>query len=216
MSSWRGHLIIGAVGGLALVRGLELTHQLPVIAGVQPVFLSLGMIISSAYLALIPDIDESGSWIGQRVQLVMIVLGLALTGAVAYALRLPMQLLAVYIVAGAVAGMAAGTWLLRGIRRAAGGHRRLTHSLVVTMVLLALAGGLGATDFGGWALVPAALAWGQLLHLLGDLPTPAGVPLFYPFSKQRFGLPRPIASYGELLAVCCALLVGGMLLYISI
>jgi hypothetical protein len=56
-------------------------------------------------------------------------------------------------------------------------------------------------------------AWGQWLHLLGDLVTPSGVPLLYPLSDRAVRLlPRSLATIGEPLIACAALLCGAFLL----
>ena len=80
---------------------------------------------------------------------------------------------------------------------------------------------VGAAAVLGWgldsywlAVVPAALMWGELLHLIGDIVTPAGVPLWYPFSRHAFRLPHPISHFGEPLVFAGALAVGAFLLYI--
>lgn len=64
-----------------------------------------------------------------------------------------------------------------------------------------------------WAIVPAALVWGQCLHVLGDLVTPAGVPLLYPISGKDVGLPRPFSTYGESIATVVAIICGYVVLY---
>jgi hypothetical protein len=57
-----------------------------------------------------------------------------------------------------------------------------------------------------------ALVWGQFLHVLGDLVTPAGVPLLYPFSSRDVGLPRPFSQWGETLVTVAAIIAGYWLL----
>lgn len=68
-----------------------------------------------------------------------------------------------------VVGPLAGVLLLRIIRRAADDDRRLTYSLLVGGALGVLALVPWCAGMPSAALVPAALAWGQLLHLLGDV-----------------------------------------------
>jgi membrane-bound metal-dependent hydrolase YbcI (DUF457 family) len=103
--------------------------------------------------------------------------------------------------------------LLRIIRGAAGGHRHLTHSLVVSVPLALIAAGCWWQGLTVAALVVGLLAWGQWLHLLGDLVTPAGVPLAYPLSDHDIRLlPRPLARMGEPLVAVLALLCAGWLL----
>jgi membrane-bound metal-dependent hydrolase YbcI (DUF457 family) len=77
-------------------------------------------------------------------------------------------------------------------------------------------GGLAGAAWWGWslgytelALVAAALAWGQLLHLIGDIVTVSGVPLFWPLSSMAVCvLPKGVAAYGELLIGGVALIFG--------
>lgn len=213
MSSWRGHMLIGATGGLALVRVLRVTGHFPVLPDIPPLGVETAIIGGSAFLALLPDIDEPNSWIGQRVQLMMTLAGIILALVLAVGLELPLQWIAVYAAVGMVVGKLAGWLLLKAIRTAAGGHRRLTHSLPLTGVLLLGTVALWSLGYGAWSLIPLAVAWGQVLHVLGDLPTPAGVPLFYPFSKQDFGLPQPLSSFGEGLAAISAIAVASILIW---
>jgi len=79
--------------------------------------------------------------------------------------------------------------------------------------LLAVIAWIGWT--GGyvlWAIVPGALAYAVIVHLIGDLVTVHGVPIFYPFSTRSVALPRPLSSVGEPLILLVALAVGALLL----
>jgi inner membrane protein len=59
------------------------------------------------------------------------------------------------------------------------GHRGLTHSLLVPCLIFALEKLLGSAHW---------LSFGYLTHILGDLMTPKGVPLFSPILKSNFSL----------------------------
>lgn len=176
MSSFGTHALIGAVGGLALARGLEMTgHTLPIQAqadALAPGAGTLALVGISAFVALVPDIDEPNSWIGQRVVRVGALAGLVLGGMLGLsAAGLIGAALAAGI--GAVIGGFLASLLLRGIRTAAGGHRRLTHSFILAGVFAAIAAALVHAGLPVWAQLPAALAWGIVLH---DLGLPAGRP----------------------------------------
>lgn len=222
-------MLIGAVGGLGLTTWLEQTHALPLPTGVfqlgspsVPLGLTgVGIVLGSAVGSLWCDIDEPGSWISRRVKSAVALVTAPISGVMGYALavqgRLPLrpEVAAVLgILVGALLhGPFLGWLLLRLIRIGAGGHRRLTHSLVVGGLLAVLAWVLWRGGQPIWALVPAALAWFQVLHLAGDVVTVAGVPLLYPFSARDFGLPRPLSSVGEALITIVALGVGSWLLW---
>lgn len=219
---WRG-----LVGGLALSRALErlgispalgldgsIAHALGAAGHYLAILASSGLPLSvlSALLATVPDIDEPGSFIARRAHAVITLTGVGLAGGVAALAKLSPTIWLLALLVGALLGRLAGYVALRLIRRAAGGHRRLTHSLVLTGMLALAAGGLWRCGLGAWALIPAGLAWAILIHDLGDLVTPAGVPLLYPFSRTSFHLlPAPICRVGEPL-VALAASVGGLLL----
>ncbi len=206
-------MLIGGVGGLVLTRMLP-AGSLP---GISPLWTEIALVGGSAILASWPDIDDSGSWIGRRVRLAVVLVCTALGGLVGYTLapRVGMQPLTVALI-GMLLGVGLigpflGFLLLRLIRRAAGGHRRLTHSLLVGGALAALA--LWRARMPSAALVPAALAWAQLLHLFGDLVTVSGVPLLWPISTRDIRLlPAPLARRGEAIVGTLALLAGYLLI----
>jgi membrane-bound metal-dependent hydrolase YbcI (DUF457 family) len=171
------------------------------------------LIGASALLATLPDIDEPGSFIGRRVRIATSLAGAGAAGWLAFALALPIGLAVLLLAVGIIGGGAAGYGLVLAIRRAAGGHRRLTHSLVLAGALAALAGALWLGGLRTEAIVPAALAWGIVVHNLGDVVTPAGVPLLYPFSRRDVRvLPRPVSRYGETLAATVAVGIAVLLL----
>jgi len=220
MSGFHTHMLIGGVAGLALFRALPLFGGGAAL-GISPIItqqaggatLALPLIILSALLATVPDIDEPGSFIARRVHTVVTLAGVGLAAFTAYAAQFAPLLWVLAGVAGAVIGSLAGYVLLRLIRRSAGGHRRFTHSLVLAGGLALAACGLWLAHFGAWAIIPGALAWGIIMHDLGDVVTVAGVPLLYPLSRQSFRiLPEPISRFGEPLAALAASVVGLMLL----
>lgn len=219
-------MFIGAVGGLGLYRAAELVAPTAVsvhikIAGVPytipPTVVGIGCVAISAYLALWPDIDEPGSHISNRARHYMWII--AGTVGLIIALALPQNglLLGLLPLLGVVVGSMGGGLLLSLLRSLSGGHRRLTHSLVIGTALVLLAGVLYFLKLPMFTLPALALAWGQMLHLAGDVVTPRGVPLFYPFSRQDFRLlPYPVARYGEWIAAGSALVVGLVLLWLSL
>jgi membrane-bound metal-dependent hydrolase YbcI (DUF457 family) len=228
MSGYATHLLIGAVGGLALTRLLP-DAALPSASAAVPLLEHTPegvVVLTSAFAASWPDIDEPGSFVSRRVRWTITILTgllLALVGLMAFpSVPMPGNLpSAIKPALGAAAGIALGMGLigpllgmevLRLIRTMAGGHRRLTHALVLSLPLALLAMLL-------WSVQPVAavavglLAWGQWLHLLGDLVTPSGVPLLYPLTtRDTHLLPRPLTTIGEPLIASAALLCGGWLL----
>jgi inner membrane protein len=61
------------------------------------------------------------------------------------------------------------------------GHRTLTHSFIIILVVSAV-----ASFIYGFNIVIFSVALGCILHVIGDLLTPQGVAIFYPLSKHRF------------------------------
>ncbi len=137
--------------------------------------------------------------------------GLAMFGR--FSLQPEVAALVGILIGAALLGPLLGWPLLRLIRIGAGGHRRLTHSALLGGAFGALATILWQMGQPAWALVPGALVWGQFLHVLGDIVTPAGVPLLYPISTRDVGLPRPFSTYGESIATLVAIIAGYVVLY---
>ncbi|WP_187254664.1 metal-dependent hydrolase [Alkalicoccus halolimnae] len=98
--------------------------------------------------SLLPDIDETGSWLGRRT-----------------------KPLAVFI-------------------KALFGHRGLTHSGIV--LAPAIYGFLQVEQ-----MFISGLLFGIAAHILADLLSYGGVPLFYPFNKKRTSI--PVYKTGSLL-----------------
>jgi membrane-bound metal-dependent hydrolase YbcI (DUF457 family) len=218
MSGFHTHMLIGAVGGLAAYRIAE--HFAPSVLSVQidladstytlpPSAIGLTVVVVSAFLAVWPDIDEQGSWISHQASHVMWLLG-AMTGMiVAFAFTQSVLWLVAGFVAGAVIGRIAGGLVLQILRILSGGHRRMTHSVLVGAALIVAAGVMYALGLGVLSLPPLALAWGQYLHLAGDVVTTGGVPLLYPlWGRDIRVLPYGIAQFGELIVGGVALMVG--------
>lgn len=220
MSSFSTHALIGGCAGGCAGIGLErfrpdlLATAADSIPGGTPEMAQLALVAVSAFVALIADIDEPGSWISRRTVAVVSIAGMAL-GALAGSLFSLVWLL-VGIGIGAVAGSLLGSALVRGIRVAAGGHRRLTHSLVLAAGFVALGIGLITTVDPRWAAIPFALAWGIVIHDLGDVVTPAGVPLLYPLSSKDVRiLPEPICRAGEFIAGASAVALLALVFWLN-
>jgi len=228
VSGFRTHMLVGAAGGVVLARFLALyptlagrdgTAEIP-LAGhpgsLRGVIALAGLVAGSAVLATWSDIDEPGSWIARRARTALTLLGAVLGAVAGWAVGarrlapgvpLGVELAALAGLAlGAVVGTVAGRPLLLALRHAAGGHRRLTHSLVMAGGLLVLAAAVSFLGLPEWAIVPAALAWGLALHDLGDVVTPAGLPLLWPLREGTVRLPRAVARHGERLAAGAAVL----------
>lgn len=228
MSRVGTHMLIGAVGGLALAR-LVGPQALPfdVSASLGPNSHTLVFAGGSALLATLADIDEPNSWIGQRVRWILSVLAGLLLGwagwllaptdvgaSIAQQVRIVTPLRP-FVGAGVgfmVGALLVGPWLsyevLRGAQDMFGGHRRMTHSLITSAILAAGGIILWFAILPALALIIAALLWGQLLHLVGDVVTPGGVPLFWPMQAKPIKLPYPIAVWGEPSIAVASLLLG--------
>ncbi len=92
-------------------------------------------------------------------------------------------------------GGLANTVLGGALRRLLGGHRGVTHSAlaiaavgVLTSLLLGNPVGWSGLLGSRWADVGLALTLGYASHILGDLLTREGVPLWWPWSAKRVGI----------------------------
>jgi membrane-bound metal-dependent hydrolase YbcI (DUF457 family) len=131
------------------------------------------------------------------------------------AASLPLGWLLLAICAAAVIGRITGRLLLNLLRFVSGGHRRLTHSLVLGISLFVLAGVLYGFGLPSLAFPSFAIAWGQFLHLIGDVVTPGGVPLFYPLWSRNIHLfPHSFTRFGEPIIFMTALLVGFVFIWV--
>jgi inner membrane protein len=70
------------------------------------------------------------------------------------------------------------------------GHRGGMHSLLAVIGVYLGGGWIGAQV--GLPALGAVVAWGYLLHIAADMLTHHGVPLLWPLTRDRFGLPRPL------------------------
>ncbi|WP_370324722.1 metal-dependent hydrolase [Euzebya sp.] len=108
------------------------------------------------------------------------------------------------------AGGVATRALAVGVRTAAGGHRGATHSAVAVLALW-----LGLTAVADRMLVPDArwiadaVAAGALSHLVADGLTAGGVPLLWPLTRRRLGVPlaRTGGSVDRLVGLACLALL---------
>lgn len=227
MSSFRTHALIGAVCGLAVADMFDVPVSIHRLS-----WKGLVIVGASAVLALWPDADQSHSWMGQNIQRVVVwgvsvlgfLLGLLLVdvrfGGVSldtFEYNPPLLLLPVLaaMLGFVLVGPGLGRMLLRGLRWAAGGHRRMTHSLVLGVAFVIL--GVMISRFSlPLALIPWGLAYGIVVHDIGDVVTVQGVPLFYPISRHSFRMPRFITRNGERLVAASAVGAGlTLLLYAS-
>lgn len=219
MSSAPVHLLLGGVAGLALLRLAPdlVPPALAQLAGGHLVVRDLAVVVLSAVLATWPDAEEPGSWIARRIGTAATLLGLALgflAGLRGDVPGVPLRgviLLAIASLAGLVAGALVGRLLPRLIRRVAGGHRMLTHSLLVGALLAAAGLVLDRQGAPALGVVPLALAWGLVCHVVGDVVTPAGIKPLLPLSGWVLCLPHPLARFGEPLIALVALVVGWVL-----
>ena len=219
MSGFITHALIGAVGGLALAHVPGVSTLLGDFYGERELT-PLVLAATSAVLATWPDIDEPGTWISHRaphvLALMFLVLGALGGWMLARTTYFDTASPEVLALIGAAIGLLLSPLLarltLRAIEAASGGHRHLTHSLTLA-IGMSVAGWLAWGSGNLWlAVMLGALVWGELLHLLGDVVTPAGVPLWYPFSSRRARIPHPLALIGEPIMALAALGVGAYLL----
>lgn len=83
------------------------------------------------------------------------------------------------------------------------GHRGITHSLFAIILMM-----IAIQHYAHSASWAAALAIGYLSHLLGDMMTPSGVPLFYP-SRKKFRFPIGFKTNSGLETVFSVVLMCG-------
>ncbi len=211
-------MLIGAAGGLVAYRLAEhfdpsiLSVQVPVgdsTYAVPTLAIGAACVAVSSVMALWPDLDKPDSFITHAATHLMWLPGAVLGLLVAYAATHAILWLVVGVVVGAILGLIGGRPLLLILRIASGGHRRLTHSLLVGAALLAGAAVLYLIDWSGPAALLLIVAWGQALHLAGDVVTPGGVALLFPLWPREIHLvPYWFAPFGELAAGGLAVVVG--------
>src|SRR5579859_5945990 len=151
MSGYHTHMLIGAVGGLSTYKAVDLVAPSAIamritvanqVYPVPPVIIGSTWVVASALLALWPDIDEPRSWISHRAIHLMWLLG-AILGLI-FAMLVSESLIVIVMAPffGAIVGLIGGGVFLRFLRFLSGGHRRLTHSMIVGFFLFILAGAL--------------------------------------------------------------------------
>jgi len=224
MSGYRTHMLIGAVGGLGAYRIAEFlapsTVAVRLTVGssavvVPSLVVGLTSALVSAYMALWPDIDERGSYVSNRAPRYMWLWAGMLALCFAVSVTQSILFILVICLAGAIAGRIGVGLFLYILRIASGGHRHLTHSLVLGFALFIGSGVLYVSGLPAMALPAFALAWGQMMHLVGDMVTPGGVPLFYPLSSRDIHLfPYAISRHGELLIACFSFVAGIFFLWV--
>lgn len=201
MASWRTHMLWG--GALAAWS----YHLLPDVPRMMlgtsiPPLLTLPLWVGgSAIIAIWPDIDEPSSKAHRLAVRLFFVIG-AIIGGMSIgeagasfigAISLGSWQLAAwawYLIGagiGSIIGWCLGLMALSAIRRGSGGHRRGTHTLLIAIPLLILAGILAPVHLP-IALSFAWIGWGIVCHLPPDLLTPQGVPIGYPIWKQEVRL----------------------------
>lgn len=197
VSGYLTHMAIGMAGGVVLSR------LVPGLVPGDPAVAALALPIVSAVAATWPDIDHPDAWVSRRARPALLAAG-APVGVLAAGPATPVE-------AGAAAGLGALLGLLVGgllielLRIAAGGHRGGTHSLLAPGLLLLAWAALAGT--GAWAYLPPLLIWGWLLHILGDVVTPAGWRPLAPLQGPALRLPRRLARHGETAVGATALTV---------
>jgi membrane-bound metal-dependent hydrolase YbcI (DUF457 family) len=218
MSSGPTHLLIGGVAGLALVRlaPAVVPPALAQLVGGNVVVRDLVVVALSAMLASWPDIDMPGSWIARRVGIAASLLGLVLGFLAGLRSDVPgvplrgVALLAVASLVGLFVGALVGRLIPRGVQLAAGGHRGLTHSLLVGAILGVAGLALDRQGLPVLGVVPLALAWGLVCHVVGDVVTPAGIKPLLPVSDWTLRL--PLGRFGEPIIALVAIVVGWVLI----
>ena len=210
MSSAKTHILIGGAGGIAAA---SYTAVLPAFSHpIHSLTATVLITITSGILATWPDIDQPNSYISKRIESLSLLLG-ASTGIIPFFLtpklttQQALQYAVITALIGAVIAFSFTMLFLKHLRIFAGGHRYGTHSLVITSMLV-LAGIIIQPHLPAATFVLLSIVWGQILHLIGDVVTPAGVPIFYPLSYRRVRvLPRSIAQHGEFIIAIAALIV---------
>lgn len=133
----------------------------------------------SACVALWPDIDEPSS----KASTVARSVGAIGGGVIASVIPLADSSIVIRVIIGfLLGGIGTSVLILPLLRILAGGHRRATHSLVSALACFLIMIGLFILPV--WApwmiMIVGWIGWGIIAHILPDLTTPAGVPLFYP------------------------------------
>jgi len=196
----KSHLLLGAAGWLALAPGLKL-------AGIElgPAELGAGTVVAAG-AAMLPDLDHPkatvSSSLGPVSRIISKGMARSLGGhrngshSLLFALLVSAGLLALLsgdsglaIISGFLVCLLASSLMLRTLTEADGISCAILSAIIAALIISIV--GVEA----GW-LVSAVLI-GILLHDLGDLLTPMGIPPLWPVSRQRVRLPI-IARTGNL------------------
>lgn len=198
MSGYLTHMAVGAAGGVVLAR------IAPGLVPGDPAVVALALPLASAVAATWPDIDHPDAWASRRARPALALAGATVALLARSEARTAVELAAL-LVLGALAAFLLGGVLLWALRRATGGHRGGTHSLLAPGLLALAWAALAGT--GAWAILPALLVWGWLLHVLADVVTPAGWRPLAPLPGPALRLPRRLARHGETVVSAAALTV---------
>jgi membrane-bound metal-dependent hydrolase YbcI (DUF457 family) len=113
-----------------------------------------------------------------------------------------LKLLKSWILSGLIVGTFIGVFMVPLIGKFSGGHRGLTHSIFTPVFFSTLALSLYKSGHTYWAVASAIPALGWALHIVGDIPTPAGWSPLRPLSNfPKLKFPYFVARHGEFLAV---------------
>lgn len=210
----RSHALLGAAVWLAVAPGVA---PAPGLAAAEVL---MGAAVSGG-AALLPDLDHPRATVARTLG--PVTAGLArLVGRVAGGHRgATHSLWAVALVWFGVTALLAGPaprpaaalvvflCVALGVRAAGPQQARGGAALVVVAAVpAALVGVVGTAAVDGLGWLPPAVAGGVLLHLAGDLVTPGGVPLLWPFAgRQRLPLTRSGGRGEAVVAVGASLLV---------
>jgi membrane-bound metal-dependent hydrolase YbcI (DUF457 family) len=214
-------MLIGAVGGLAVFKVAERldpsilsaqfslgdsTYSIPTAA------VGVACVAVSSVMALWPDLDKPDSFISHVASRLMWLPGGLVGLIVALVATHTTVWMVVGAAVGAILGHIAGGLILGILGVLSGGHRRLTHSILIGIGLVFGTWVLYLMNWGGVGVLLVIVAWGQLLHLAGDVVTPGGVALFYPiWPGPIYLVPHSFALFGEVAVGCIALVLGVVL-----
>ncbi len=86
-----------------------------------------------------------------------------------------------------------------GIRKAFGGHRKITHSILgLCIIALLLYGGV-TFGLGYWVAMAIGIGW--VSHVLSDSITVQGCPWFWPLDHHNYGIPLVTTGHDSELKV---------------
>lgn len=174
---------------------MKKTHILTsVTAGVAlvhftPMDPTIGLFLGIVAGSVLPDIDEPQSYIGRKTSVEVFNRRIGLSSVI----------------------------------KAIFGHRGFTHSLLATLLVfipyLFMNGYVSQLESSG--LIEAfilqillGIGFGYLFHILGDLFSKSGVPLFMPLTKQKIAIPLyTTQKFSEKIIFGCSVILLGYLVY---